>query len=735
MKRQVFIILFLLVSYSATAQKQTITFKDLWIDWTFYPKTIEAVHSLNDDDYYTTLEYYSKIKKYNYLSGNAVSDVLLFSELETDLPYIRDYTFSNDEQKILFYGPVKPIYRHSFETNYYFYSVKKRKAYPLSGKGLQQLATFSAQNNFIAFVRDNNIFIKKIQDKKHSLDTTELQVTTDGEKNKIRNGIPDWVYEEEFEFIKAFEWSPGDKYLAYYKFDESNLKNYYIKKYNSFETPKDKKNNYPDLISYKYPKAGEDNSTVSIHIYNISTQKTIKVPIPNNENSYYIPRIKWSKNDNILTIMTLNRHQNNLKIIAYHIAENKIDTIYSEENKAYINESHFDNFQFLNDKKHFVITNETDGFSHIYLYKNNGELVRQITKGKWDVTEYIGYDAEKQFFYYQAAAESPLKREIYSVNINGKNNKKLSTLSGTNNAVFSKNFNYYINYYSNVLTPTYVTLHKANGDLLRTLEENKEIQRKLKHYVFSPKQFFQFKTTENVILNGWIVRPLDFDSLKKYPVLMIQYSGPNSQQVLDEWNVGWEQVLAANGYVVVCVDGRGTGARGEEFRKMTYLNLGKYETIDQIETAKYLANISYIDKDRIGIFGWSYGGFITTTCLTKAPDYFKAGIAVAPVTDWRYYDNIYTERFMRTPQENKQGYYDSSPINFVDKLNGNLLLIHGSADDNVHLQNTMEFAEALVQANKQFDMHIYTNKNHGIYGGNTRMHLYNKMLTFLLKNL
>jgi dipeptidyl-peptidase-4 len=473
---------------------------------------------------------------------------------------------------------------------------------------------------------------------------------------------------------------------------------------------------------------------VSVLSYELATDKTRTMDI-GTETDMYIPRIYFTQDPSKLAIMRLNRHQNKLDMLFANPSTGQSKTIYSEENKYYIDEQQYEAVQFLSDQKHFCLTSERDGWNHIYLYDMEGKLVRQVTSGNWDVTDFMGYDAATKRFFYVAAETSPLRREVYSITLDGKKKMKLTSEPGTNSPTFSTNFNYFINNYSSATTPLQVTLNDANGNLIRTLEDNSALIDKLAYYKYNEKEFFTFTTPQNVMLNGWMIRPVGFNPDKKYPVLMVQYSGPNSQQVVDSWSMGWNEYMAQQGYIVACVDPRGTGARGEEFRKMTYLQLGKYETIDQIEGARYLGGLPYVDKDRIGIWGWSYGGFISCSCMVKGNGVFKAGIAVAPVTNWRFYDNIYTERYMRTPAENAKGYDDNSPLYFADNLQGHFLICHGTADDNVHTQNTFEFTEKLVQANKQFEMQLYTNRNHNIRGGNTTIHLYTRMTDFLKTNL
>jgi len=719
----------LLITTSLFGQQKfkEITLEDLMKNRTFSARGVYGLKSMNDGIHYTTFDYPSNaILKYSYQTGQLIDTVLKISSL--NLTDYSDYEFSADESKILLETNAKSIYRRSYTANFYIYDFKAKQLSTLSNKSAQQLATFSPDGSKIAFVFENNVYIKDLAS------GNEIQVSTDGKKNEIINGAPDWVYEEEFEFNKAFDWSADSKKLAFIRFDEAKVKTFDMTVY-AGQAPKLEQNIlYPENRQWKYPKAGEDNSLVSVSIYDLSTNKTVKADI-GSETDIYIPRIKWTKDPNKLSILRLNRLQNKLEMLFAHSNDGATQIIYTEENKSYIDETLFDEINFLNDGKQFVMTSEKNGYKHIYLCSIDGKGQKQITKGDWDVISFEGYDEKNKLFYYISAETSPIVRELYVTDISGKSKKKLSAIEGVNRCNFSENYKYYINTCSNINLPSFVTLHDSQGKLIRELRENKALLEKVNEYGGVNKSFFKFKTSENIELNGMMIKPPDFDPNKKYPVLMNQYSGPNSQSVLNQWSFDWHQLLAQKGYIVVVVDGRGTGARGEDFRKMTYLQLGKYETIDQIESAKYLGTLPYIDASRIGIWGWSFGGFETLLALTKGADYFKAGIAVAPVTNWRYYDNIYTERFMQKPQDNASGYDDNSPINHAAKLKGKLLMIHGTADDNVHVQNSMEMSEALVQADKQFLEFYYTNRDHGIYGGNTRFHLYTMMTEFILKNL
>ncbi|MDA0327379.1 MAG: alpha/beta fold hydrolase, partial [Bacteroidetes bacterium] len=581
--------------------------------------------------------------------------------------------------------------------------------------------TFSPDGSKVAYGFQNNIFIKNLE-----TDTT-TQITFDGEKNKIINGITDWVYEEEFAFVRAFEWNSNGQKIAYLKFDEAEVPEFSMDVYGQ--------GLYQTQQVFKYPKAGEKNAIVSLHVYDFKAQASNEVKVDKAYTDFYIPRIKWTNAAAILSAQFLNRHQNELDLWAINTDSKTSKILLTETDKAYVDVT--DNLTFLKDNS-FIWTSEQDGFNHIYHYSKTGQLIKQVTKGNWEVTAYYGYDENSKRIYYQSVENGSINRDIYSIGLNGKNKRRLSNNEGTNAAAFSADFTYYINTFSSATTPPEYTLNNAkDGTVLKSIKDNDKVAQKVGNYRTSKKEFSTININGND-LNMWMIKPVDFDPNKKYPMLMYQYSGPGSQQVANRWNSTndyWYQMLAQQGYFVVCVDGRGTGYKGAEFKKVTYLNLVKYETEDQIAAAKTLAQLPYIDEERIGIWGWSYGGHMSTNCLLKGSDIFKMAIAVAPVTSWRFYDTIYTERYMRTPQENPSGYDDNSPFNYPEKLEGDYLLIHGSGDDNVHLQHTMRMVEALIQADKQFEWGIYPDKNHGIYGGNTRLHLYKKMTNFISKTL
>jgi len=738
MKQVIFLLSVILSVINTYAQtSEGIKLEDFLIKGTYTASSINELRTMNDGENYTVLENGSQIVKYSYKTGKEVSVIFDIAKLK-DAPVksFSSYTFCNDETKILLTTNVKPIYRHSYTAVHYVWNLVTEEITPLSDKGPQQAPAFSPDGERVAFVRDNNIFIKNLKF------GSESQITWDGVKNKIINGIPDWVYEEEFGdftsatgFNSTLWWSPNSKFLAFIRFDESKVPAFTMPIY-AGEAPRHEEYSiYPGEETFKYPKAGEKNSTVKVLVHEVRSKANIEVEIGCDSNMY-VPRLKWTPDANSLVVMRVNRNQNNLDVLYANPYTGDSRIVFTEKNKRFIDENFYDNFIILDDGN-WVMNSERDGWSHLYLYDNNGFQLAQITKGKFDVTKFYGYDAVRKVFYYQAAAESPLRREVYFISQDGKKKGKISTLQGTNDANFSRNFNYYINFYSNSQTPTLITLHENKGTQIRVLQDNTVLNNTLKKSNLPKKEFFSFTTSEGTLLNGYMIKPANFDSNKKYPVVMTQYSGPNSQSVADSWGrgIGWEQYLAQEGFLVVCVDPRGTAARGEDFRKITYLQLGRYESEDMVEAAKYLGTQPFVDKKNIGIFGWSYGGFMVLLTMEKGGDLFKAGVSVAPVTSYRFYDSVYTERYMRTPEENREGYDENAPLNHAVDIKGRLLIVHGSADDNVHAQNTLEFTEKMVQAGVQFDMAIYTNRNHGIRGGNTSMHLYTRMTNFLKEQL
>ena len=719
---QKILVLFLFASLSTIAQ-QKLTLEEIW-GGTFRTKGMTELAALKNTNQYTVLNSdktskSSQIDLYDFATLNKVSTLIDTKDFK-QLTGIDSYTFSNDEKKILIANNSDQIFRHSFVADFFIYDIATKSLTKIADYKIQE-PTFSPDGLKIAFAAANNLFVYDLAFKKTA------QITSDGKKNEIINGITDWVYEEEFAFVKAFDWNASSEKIAFIRFDESQVPEFSMDVYG--------KDLYPTQQVFKYPKAGEKNAEVSLHIYDIKTSNIKKIDL-SKYNDFYIARLEFTNDANTLSAQVLNRHQDNLDLLFVDANSGATKVVLNEKDKAYVDVT--DNLTFLKDNS-FIWTSEKDGFNHIYNYDATGKLKNQITKGNWEVTNYYGFDEKAKIVYYQSVENGSINRDVYSISLDEKNKKRLTTQIGTNGATFSPNFQYFINSFSSASVPTIYSLNNSkDGKLVKEIVNNNELSNQLKTYDLPSKEFFVLKTEKGNELNAWIMKPKDFDPSKKYPVFMIQYSGPGSQQVVNGWgssNEYWFMMLAQQGYIVACVDGRGTGFKGAEFKKCTQLQLGKFEVEDQIDAAKVIGNYPYVDKTRIGIWGWSYGGFMSSNCLFQGADVFKTAIAVAPVTSWRYYDSIYTERYMQTPQENASGYDNNSPINHVSKLKGNFLLIHGTADDNVHVQNTMKMVEALVQANKQFDWAIYPDKNHGIYGGKTRLQLYTKMTNFLKEKL
>ncbi|MHB1196724.1 MAG: S9 family peptidase [Lutibacter sp.] len=713
------LIIFIAITSLATAQKKDIALEEIW-NGSFSTERMNSLNSMNGD-FYSLLNFdrntkSTSVDKYSYATLEKVETVVNSKDLK-EINYFESYAFNNDETKLLLGVDEEQIYRHSSLGIFYVYDLASKSLQLIDKEKIQE-PTFSPDSKKVAYAKNNNIFIK-------NLETNEVvQVTSDGKKNQIINGICDWVYEEEFSFVRAFEWSKDSKNLAFLRFDETEVP--------TFSMDIVGNDLYPTQQVFKYPKAGEKNSLVILNIYNAVGNNSKKIDLGNYE---YIPRIKWSNNPEILSVITLNRHQNDLNLVAVNTVNFTSKVILNETDKAFV-DIH-DNLTFLNDNS-FIWTSEKDGYNHIYHYSKEGKLINQVTKGNWEVTNFFGINEKNNTVYYQSVEDGSINRTIYSIKLNGTAKKRLSNASGTNDAAFSKNLNYFINTFSDANTPTVYSLYNGEGNLLKEILNNKKLSEKLANYNISKKEFFML-STKNGAFNAWIIKPNNFNANKKYPVFMTQYSGPGSQSVSNTWNSAndyWYQHLAEKGYIIVCVDGRGTGFKGADFKKVTYKELGKYEVEDQIESAIELGKRPYVDSNEIGIWGWSYGGFMSANCLFKGNDVFKMAIAVAPVTSWRFYDSIYTERYMQTPQENASGYDENSPLNFANFLKGNFLLVHGSGDDNVHFQNTMRLTNALIEANKPFDLAIYPDRNHGIYTGkNTRLHLYKKMTRFIEENL
>ncbi len=727
MKRNSCILLVLiLISACAEAQKKELTLKDIWASRQFFTRSVSGFRSLPDGLRFTEMvvndsSQTTDLVIVDFKTGRTLDTLVKGSQLKVPgavkpLAY-SNYAVNDNQSKVIFTCDEEPIYRHSTRANYWVYDISSQTLVPVSTQGKQLYATLSPKGNRVAFVRENNLYLK-------DLDTgEETAVTRDGKKNEIINGANDWVYEEEFAFSRAYEWSPDGSRLAWYRFDETRVPEYTLTLYDNL---------YPTLEKYKYPKAGETNSEVTILLYDMDGRKTTRADI-GGEADQYIPRIKWTQDPEKFSVQRLNRQQNKLELLLVDARSGRSAVLLTEENKSYVEVN--DDLTFLKDNKHFIWTSTRDGYRHIYYYRMDGKLEKQVTSGNWDVTSFYGWDDRTNTCYFQSAEKGPEFRQVYAVSLSGKK-KLLSPADGTNAASFSATFDYFLNSQSGANTPGSYTLYEKDGRPVRVLEENKPVKEAMDRHNLVKKEFFTFETSEGLELHGWMMKPPDFNGSKKYPVLQYMYGGPGKQTVTDEWggpDYFWFQLLAQKGYMVVSVDNRGTRGRGEVFLKCTQRNLGHLEVLDQIEVARYLGSLPYVDAARIGVFGWSYGGYLSSLLMTKGADYFKAGIAVAPVTNWRYYDSIYTERFLETPQENPKGYDENSPVNFAGLLKGRFLLVHGMADDNVHVQNSMELVNALVKEGKQFDLFFYPNKAHSLSGA--RLHLYTKMTDFLLENL
>jgi dipeptidyl-peptidase-4 len=704
------------------AFNQEITIEKIWKKYEFYARSVEGFKSMKDGEHYTRPTTDLSIKKYSLLNDKDAGTTLVEGK---ELLYkgksieFDDYEFNSDESKILLLTSTESIYRRSFKAIYFLYDINSKKLQPLDEEHQPQtLAEYSPDGTMVSYIHGNDLFVKNIKT------GAVKKLTQDGKRNKTINGTTDWVYEEEFSITKAYGWSPDSKTIAFLRFDEKEVPEFSMAMYGEL---------YPEEYKYKYPKAGEVNSKVTAHLVDVASAKISNLDLGEYE---YIPRLNWSTTAKHLILQTMNRHQSSLKYHLFDCTSKKPihKVIFEEKSDTYIDVD--DNLLILKDGKTILRTSEADGYNHIYKLDFDGKAT-QITKGNWDVIEFLGIDDDNKTIYYSSAELSSIKKAVYAINIDGTNKRLISSDSGYNEAEFTQGMKYCVMNHSDGNTPPSYSLYKNDGTKLRDLETNEALNSKLKEYKLSTKEFMTFKSND-IELNGWMLKPANFDATKKYPVYMTVYGGPGHNEVTDAWDGNdymYHQLLAQKGYIVVCVDPRGTMYRGAKFKKSTYLQLGKLEIEDVINTGKELQKLSYVDPARIGIMGWSFGGFMASLAITKGADVFKMAIAVAPVTNWRYYDNIYTERFMRTPKENEDGYDRNSPINFVDQIKGKYFLIHGSADDNVHYQNSMEMITAMVKANKQFDMFIYPNKNHGIYGGNTRNHLFQMMLDYVILNL
>lgn len=713
----------LVLSQPLAAQDlKKVSLEDVFKKGSFSQKSVYGINWMKDGQYYSSQVQRNgapAVVKINVATGEEVGVLLDGKALGINFS---DYSFNADESKALLATDVESIYRRSSKGIFYVVDMATGQKQQLMKGEKISYATLSPDNNQVAFVKENNLYVTDLGK------NTTTQLTQDGEANRIINGAADWVYEEEFSMAQAFKWSPDGKRIAFIRFDESDVPEFNMQTWGPL---------YPLDYKFKYPKAGEKNSIVSLHVAEVATGKLTQLDA-GTETDQYLPRIYWTQDTNQLAFIRLNRLQNQLDLMHANATTGESKLILSETSATYVDLDYNDDLQYLSDGKSFIRTSEQDGYKHIYHHNLDGTLIRQLTAGAWEVSAMVGLDEKGKKLYYLSTEASPLERNLYVIQLDGKGKKLLSPLAGTHSINMSPDHRFFIGYHSTADSPVTVTLNEASGKTLKVLEDNTALKGRLATYALGKKEFFTFPTVDGTVLNGYLIKPADFDPNKKYPVLMYVYGGPGSQNVLNSWGGTrdfWHQHLAAEGYLVASIDNRGTGARGRDFKHATYANLGKLETIDQIEGAKHLAKMPFVDPARIGIWGWSYGGYMSSLSLMIGNDVFKAAIAVAPVTTWRYYDTVYTERYLQTPQLNPAGYDDNSPITHVNKLKGNFLLIHGTGDDNVHFQNAVDLVNALIAADKQFESFYYPNRNHGIYGGNTTWHLYTQMTDFLKRKL
>ena len=703
----------------------------------FRAESMASLKPLDDGESYSQVSSDgTKILKYSFKTGKQTGVIFDLNNVrgpKIRIDRIDGYIFSPDGKRILIQTDTRYIYRRSFTATYYIYEVQNNKMGPLSVGGEQQTPLFSPDGNMIAFVRQNNIFLVKLL-----YDNAESQITTDGERNSIINGIPDWVYEEEFSTNRSMVFTADSRQLVWIKYDESKVKEFSFQWFRGSNPTMDEYLTYPGSYVYKYPKAGEDNSKVGVYSFDIKSRKTRQIDVPLDADGY-IPRIVMTSDPTKVAVFTMNRHQDDMRIYMANPLTTLSKLVVQDKVDKYVKQESMCAVTFTD--QHILVPSERDGYNHIFIYTLNGQLKRQVVKGQFEVTDIYGMDDKTGDVFYAANELGPQDKQVYVSHANGKT-ERLTSKEGQNNATFSRGFRYFINIWSDLNNPPVYTLNDSRGRILHTMIDNKALKEKYQSYGLGTKELFSFTTSEGVKLNGWMVKPADFSPSKRYPVIMFQYGGPGSQQVLNYWNIGaagqgaiLEQYMAQQGYIVACVDNRGTGGRGAEFEKCTYLRLGEKEAFDQVEAALWLGQQPYVDKDRIGMWGWSYGGWNTLMSMSEGRPVFCAGVAVAPPTCWRYYDSVYTERYMRTPKENKSGFDEVNPIARAAKLHGALLICHGLADDNVHFQNTAEYTEALIQADKDFKENIYVNRNHGISGGNTRNHLYRQIIQWFDEKL
>jgi dipeptidyl-peptidase-4 len=706
--------------------QRNITLEDIWKNGTFRARGVQGFYAMNDGERFVRrVNNALMAKRFDQMNnaadtGKVVANLALIGDPQSGKPVsVEGFAFSEDEKKLLVWTNTEQIYRHSFAARYYVFDLNNFITKAVAA-GPVMHATLSPDGSKVAYVQENNLFVLNLQTNE------QIQVTRDGKRNAIINGAVDWVYEEEFSMNEGFRWSPDSRHIAFYRFDESSVREFSMDMYTDL---------YPQQYRWKYPKAGEDNSKVDVMIYHVETGRIATCNVESSRDQY-IPRIQWTATPGTLSVQRLNRLQNHWELLFFSADGGEGSSILSLQSDTYI-DIH-DNLRFLQNGREFLYTDDRDGYNHFWMFDYRKGKTRRITEGSWEVVSLDGVNEKDEVIYYTSTEGGATEMHTYSIRFNGKGKKNLTPEPGNHAITMAKGNRWFIDRHSTLAQPETILLRNTDCTRTDTLEKNEALRKRMQEFNWGSTRFGTLLTREGVSLNYWMILPPNFDSSKRYPLFMHVYGGPGDNTVNNRWsgsNYLWHQMLAQQGYIVVSVDNRGTGNRGAAFKKATYLKLGELEQIDQAGAARYFGNLPYVDNGRIGIWGWSFGGYLSSLCLAKSPEVFKMAIAVAPVTSWRYYDNIYTERYLRKPQDNAAGYDNNSPIQFVRNIKGSYLLVHGTADDNVHFQNAAEMVHALVEANIDFDSEFYTDHNHGIYGGNARLHLYRRMTRFVLEKL
>lgn len=723
--KKIFSLLIIIVVANIHAQVKELTVQEIFSNRSFFPRGFGNVKWISDAEKYSYTKFDTESKSmsiYVYDIKNDIEELLVKgSDLKpsgSEEPIVMtNYEWSPDEKYILFTGSLPA---RSLKTGgaFYIYDVEKKIiVHSVESEHEQINISFSPDSKKIAFVRNYNILIFDLTN------GMEKQLTFDGNP-LVLNGVFDWVYEEEFSVIKGYDWSPDSKSIAYWQLDQTYVPAIQIAKWDSL---------YFNFHEMRYPKSGATNSTVNIGVVDLENAKTKWMDI-GEEKDIYVARINFTANPDLLSIQRLNRLQNKLDFILAERSTGKSKIIFSETDSCWVDVH--DNLRFLNDKKTFLWTSEKDGFNHIYIYDYNGKQVRQLTRGNFEVDAIQSVDEKSGVVFFSSNERGTIYHDLYAIKFDGYGKMRLTIDAGYHSVSLSQPTKYYIDRFSTANKATITTLYSVEGKKLKELSTSD--MKFAEEYGFSPVENLTFTTSDGISLNAQMIKPHNFDPDKKYPVLIYNYSGPGSQIVSDRWggfNLVWHQLLAQKGYVIFMLDNRGTGGRGKSFKNVVYKNLGKWEVNDMIEGAKYLSSLGFVDVSRIGIWGWSYGGYMSALTLMRGHEYFKAAISVAPVTHWKFYDTIYTERFMSLPSLNVEGYENTSVLSEVKNLKGKLLLVHGTADDNVHFQNAVVLVNELIKENKQFQTMYYPEKDHGIYGGKTREQLYTMMTNFILENL